>query len=255
VFPDECRLCEQPLTTFSRIPVCSACLSLPQPLESELFCRSCRTAFASEHALNEQGLCVICRQGDASFDFAYSFGSYEGPLKKLIHLLKYGKVEILAAPLSRFLLRALPRDLNFDHVIAMPMHWRKRWERGFNQADLLGTPVAERFGLRLSGNLCRNRYTKSQAGLDEQQRRKNLKGSFSVRRPDQIKGKKILLIDDVFTTGATLRAAARTLKEAGAAHVSVLTLARVDRHMSQSISAPLGESKPDSAVLARMEAS
>jgi ComF family protein len=153
------------------------------------------------------------------------------------------------------LLRALPRDLNFDHVMAMPMHWRKRWERGFNQADLLGSPVAKRFGLKLAGNLYRQRYTKSQAGLDEQGRQKNLKKSFSVRRPDQITGKRILLIDDVFTTGATLRAAARMLKEAGAAHVSVLTLARVDRRMNQSISAPLGERMPDSAVFAGMEAS
>lgn len=197
----------------------------------------------------------MCRQGGTGFDFAYSFGSYEGPLKKLIHLFKYGKVESLSPPLGQLLLRALPRDLHFDQVMAMPMHWRKRWERGFNQADLLAAPVARRLGLKLSANLCRQRYTKSQAGLDEQERQKNLKGSFSVRRPDQVKAKHILLIDDVFTTGATLRAAARALKEAGTAHVSVLTLARVDRRMSQSISAPLGESMPDSAVFVGMEAS
>jgi len=197
----------------------------------------------------------VCRQGHTSFDLAYSFGSYEGSLQKLIHLFKYAKIETLAAPLSRLLLRALPRDLNFDHVMAMPMHWRKQWERGFNQAELLAGPIARRFGLKLSGNLRRKRYTKSQAGLDEQERQKNLKGSFSVRRPDRIIGKRILLIDDVFTTGATLRAAAQALKDAGAAHVFVLTLARVDRRSSQSISAPLGRSKPNAAALAGMEAS
>jgi ComF family protein len=197
----------------------------------------------------------MCRLGDRSFDFAYSFGSYDGSLQKLIHLFKYGKVESLAGPLSRLLLRALPRDLNFDQIIAMPMHWRKQWERGFNQAELLAAPVARRFGLKLSGNLRRKRYTKSQAGLDEHERQKNLKGSFSVRRPEQITGKRVLLIDDVFTTGATLRAGAQALKDAGATHVSVLTLARVDRRSTQSISAPSGQSKPDAVVLAGMEAS
>ncbi len=192
----------------------------------------------------------MCRQGGGSFDFAYSFGNFEGSLQKLIHLFKYGKVESLAGPLSRLLLRALPRDLNFDHVMAMPMHWRKRWERGFNQAELLAMPLARRFGLKLSGNLRRKRYTKSQAGLDERERRENLKGSFAVRRPEQITSKRVLLIDDVFTTGATLRAAAEALKNAGAVHVSVLTLARVDRRGSETSFAPSAQRQPNPAVLA-----
>jgi ComF family protein len=111
------------------------------------------------------------------------------------------------------------------------MHWRKRWERGFNQAELLARPVARRYGLALSTNLKRKRYTKAQAGLTEARRLENAKGSFAIARPGEIRGKRVLLIDDVFTTGATLRAAAAILKEAGAAHVSALTLARVDRRV------------------------
>lgn len=229
IFPDECRLCEQSLTGVSRVPVCVSCLSLPQPLQTEFFCRSCRTPFLEAYALDGNGLCTICRESQVSFDAAYSFGSFEDSLQQLIHLFKYGKVESLAAPLSRLLLRALPREKDFDLVMAMPMHWRKQWERGFNQAELLAIPVAKRFGLKLATNLQRKRYTKSQAGLDEQERRENLRGSFSIRRPEQIAGKRILLVDDVFTTGTTLREAAEALKSAGAAHVSVLTLARVDR--------------------------
>ena len=106
-------------------------------------------------------------------------------------------------------------DERFDVVIAMPMHWRKRWERGFNQAELLAKPVAKRCGLKLSTNLRRKRYTKAQAALTEVQRRDNLKDSFCVRNAQQIAGKRILLIDDVFTTGATLRSAASELKAAG----------------------------------------
>ncbi len=123
----------------------------------------------------------------------------------------------------------MPLDQRFDVIIAMPMHWRKRWERGFNQADLLARPLAKRYGLKAATNLRRKRYTKSQAGLTERERQENLKGSFCVIRAEQIAQKRVLLVDDVFTTGATLRAAAGVLKSAGAAHVSALTLARVDR--------------------------
>lgn len=164
-----------------------------------------------------------------NFDTAYSFGSYEGALQKLIHLFKYARVETLAGPLSRLLIRGLPLEQRFDAVVAMPMHWRKTWERGFNQAELLARPVARRYGVKLAKNLRRTRYTKPQAGLKEASRRENLKGSFRVRKAEQIAGKRVLLIDDVFTTGATLRAAAAELKAAGAVHVSALTLARVDR--------------------------
>jgi len=164
-----------------------------------------------------------------NFDSAYSFGSYDGPLQKLIHLFKYGKVETLAGPLSALLVRALPLDQRFDVVIAMPMHWRKRWERGFNQAELLARPIAKRHGLRLASNLRRSRYTKPQASLPESARNENLRNSFRVRNAHQVAGKRVLLIDDVFTTGATLRAAAGALKAAGATQVSALTLARVDR--------------------------
>jgi ComF family protein len=237
-FPDDCRLCEQPLRTVSRVPVCPACLALPKPLESEFFCLGCRTPFSSAFALGDDGFCSLCRQGLVGFDAAYSFGSYEGPLRKLIHLFKYGKVESLAGPLSRFLLTAVPLDVEFDLVIAMPMHWRKQWERGFNQAELLAAPVARRYGLNPGTNLRRQRYTVAQASLTEAQRLKNLDKSFCVKRAAEVSGKRILLIDDVFTTGTTLRTAAEALKAAGAAHVSALTLARVDRRLEAELPSP-----------------
>ena len=150
MFPDDCRLCDQPLLNVSRIPVCKACLSLPQPLQAEFFCQTCRTPFLSPYPLDHDGQCATCRENAVNFDFAYSFGSYEGPLRKLVQLFKYGKVETLAGPLSALLLRAVPRDQNFDAIVAMPMHWRKQWERGFNQAELLAQPVARRYGLKLA---------------------------------------------------------------------------------------------------------
>lgn len=180
-------------------------------------------------ALDRQGLCELCRAKGPAFDAAYIFGAYEGALPELIRLFKYGKVETLASPLSRMLLRALPLTERFDAVVPMPMHWRKRWTRGFNQAELLARPVARRLGTKLSANLRRRRYTSSQASLDEVQRRRNPENSFRVTKAQHLTGKRVLLIDDVFTTGSTLRAAASALKDAGVAHVSILALARADR--------------------------
>jgi predicted amidophosphoribosyltransferase len=120
----------------------------------------------------------------------------------------------------------------------MPMHWRKQWERGFNQAELLAAPVARRYGLNPGTNLRRQRYTVAQASLTEAQRLKNLDKSFCVKRAAEVSGKRILLIDDVFTTGTTLRTAAEALKAAGAAHVSALTLARVDRRLEAELPSP-----------------
>jgi len=202
------------------------------------------------YPLDEYDLCTVCRESLVNFDTVYSFGSYEGPLRKLIHLFKYGKVETLAAPLSRLLIRSLPLDQRFDVIVAMPMHWRKRWERGFNQAELLAKPVAKRYGVKLATNLRRKRQTKAQAGLTEAQRLANAKDSFLIRRSEEINGKRVLLVDDVFTTGATLRAAAAALKKAGAAHVSALTLARVDRRGLDTVSVSAGRTVR-AAALAR----
>lgn len=197
----------------------------------DYFCQVCRTPFLSPHSLDRHGLCHVCSQSLVNFDAAYSFASYDGVLRKLIQLFKYGKVETLAVPLSRLLIKSLPFGENFDAIIAMPLHWRKRWERGFNQAELLAAPVARRYGLKLNRNLSRTRYTKAQAGLNEQERQKNLKNSFIVKRAAEIAGKRVLLVDDVLTTGATLRAAAAALKSSGASRVTALTLARVDHRV------------------------
>lgn len=232
IFPDNCRLCEAPLKAISRIPVCPACLAKPQPLNAEFFCVSCRTPFLNEHPLDSEGLCALCRLGLNGFDAAYSFGLYETELRQLIHLFKYGRVQTLAKPLGRLLVSALPREEHFDLIVPMPMHWLRRWQRGFNQADLLARELGRRTHLTVRHAVRRVHHKRAQAGLTNSKRRLNVQGAFRVKNASAIRGKRILLIDDVMTTGATASACARVLKRAGAAHISLLTVGRVDRRIA-----------------------
>ena len=166
------------------------------------------------------------------FDAAYSFGAYDGALRELIHIFKYGKVRSLAWPLGELLARALARDERYDLVTAVPLHWRRRWQRGFNQAELLARQIERRTGVPFGRTLRRVRSTPAQAGLSNTARRRNVRSAFARRRrgPD-LSGRRVLLIDDVMTTGSTAAACARVLKDAGAARVALLTVARVDRRM------------------------
>jgi ComF family protein len=240
LFPDECRICQRALTEWTRVPVCRECLAAPAPLETEFFCTACHTPFANAFPLDGLGVCAACREGLRGFDRAASFGFYEGTLRGLIHLYKYKGMKPLAGPLARFLDRAVPIDQEFDAVVAVPLHWRKRWQRGFNQAELLAREVAKRRRVPLLKALKRKRATAVQASLASAGRRRNVAGAFAMRPGRSVAGKKILLIDDVMTTGATASACASVLKRAGAQSVSLVTLARVDRraYLAGSPAAP-----------------
>jgi len=231
VFPEGCRICGRQLEQVSRVPVCEGCLSAPQPLTAEHFCTACRTPFQNRFPLDEQGLCALCRLGLRGFDAAYSAGAYEGVLRELVHLFKYGRVKSLARPLGERLALAIPREARFEVIVPVPLHWRRRLTRGFNQARLLARAVARRYAVPVASVLRRRRRTDSQAGLTHAQRRANVSGAFAVRRPEQVRGRRVLLVDDVMTTGATAAACAVALKRAGASYVAVLTLARADRRM------------------------
>jgi ComF family protein len=199
-------------------------------LIAEFFCVSCRTPFQNAFPLDAEGRCALCRTGLRGFDAAYCFGSYEGTLRELIHLYKYDRIQTLARPLADLLAAALPLDERFDAVTPVPLHWRKQWQRGFNQSDLLARAVARRRGIPVVRALRRTRSTQTQAGLSNTERRKNVAAAFQCRRSGEtLAGRRVLLIDDVMTTGSTAAACARVLKQAGAARVVLLTVARVDR--------------------------
>jgi len=209
--------------------VCAECLESPTPHDAEFRCTCCNTPFINAYPLDSAGLCAACRAGLRGFDRAFSFGFYEGPLRALIHLFKYSGMKPLARHLGDYLCRAVEADESFDLLVPVPLHWRKRWRRGFNQSELLARAVARRRGTPVLHALRRKKLTASQAGLASASRRRNVAGAFLLRSGADIKGKRILLIDDVMTTGATANACAHALKRGGAKSVSLATLARVDR--------------------------
>jgi ComF family protein len=204
-------------------------MAAPVAHDAEYFCAVCHAPFANAWPLDEQGVCGACRSGLRGFDHAASFGMYEGALRSLIHLFKYSGMKPLALPLAQYLEKAISIDEAFDAVVAVPLYWRKKWDRGFNQAELLARHVAKRRGIPLLNPLRRKRATNTQAGLASAGRRRNVAGAFVLRANQDLAGKKILLIDDVMTTGATAGACAAVLKRGGAKSISLLTLARVDR--------------------------
>jgi ComF family protein len=232
VFPENCAVCDAPLANVSRVPVCEGCLASPQPLAAEYYCLSCHAPFMNRYPLDENGRCILCRRGLNGFDAAYAFGSYEGTLKKLIQLLKYGGITTLSQPLGALLAAAVPRERAFDVVVPMPMHWRRRFSRGFNQSELLARVFAKRFNLKTANAVRKSKATPPQAGLTGAQRRRNVTGTFAVPKPELVRGKRVLLVDDVLTTGATAAACARALKRAGAGWVAVVTVARADRRFA-----------------------
>lgn len=232
VFPDDCRVCGQPLREVSRIPVCRKCLHEPSAMSADYFCKDCQTPFLNRFPLDENGRCALCRLGANGFDTVYTFGSYEETLRELIHLFKYNRVRPLVRPLGQLLARAVPPERQFDMVVPMPLHWRKRWSRGYNQSELLAKEIARMRGLPVGKIVRRVKPTAPQAGLSNSKRRLNVRGAFKIRDGANVKGLRVLLIDDVLTTGATASACAKVLKRAGAKHVAVAAVARTDRRIS-----------------------
>jgi ComF family protein len=178
------------------------------------------------------GRCHGCREFEPEFDRAVSFGEYAGALRGLIHLLKYDGVLPASPVLGRFLAETISQLERGEDtkplLVPVPLHSSKRGERGFNQAELIVRSAVKCLADQpdVATVLKRQRATHSQVGLTREERIKNMHGAFRVSDPERVKGRTVIVVDDVMTTGTTVSECARVLKEAGAEKVWAATVAR-----------------------------
>jgi ComF family protein len=239
LLPTSCALCGSPLPQLSSVPICDACW-MEFPVKSGPLCARCGDSLAAPLLAgpSSSGLCRTCRMAPPPFERAVAYGPYQGRMRAAIHALKYDRLHAAARGLGRMLAEAIaqlageaPQEML---VVPVPLHKSKYAQRGFNQARslamhsliFLGKTHPEWRLTLASSTLMRLRATESQAGLTPRQRRLNVRGAFTVSDSAAVAGKHILVVDDIFTTGSTARAAAKTLMEAGADSVWVATLAR-----------------------------
>jgi ComF family protein len=204
-----------------------------------------------------EAICGLCQQLHPPFEKAVAYGSYDGGLRDLIHLLKYQQVRPAAAVLGRMLAEAITSlaDTIPAGTIAMipvPLHKHKQAQRGFNQSELIARAAWKQLGRTdrfqmLAGVLLRRRETGSQIGLTRHQRMENMRGAFAVADAKQISGRNLLLVDDVFTTGTTAAECSRVLRRAGANRVWVATVARTLK-ISEVFAVPEQDVEKDSEV-------
>jgi ComF family protein len=236
LYPPRCAACGVSLPIETTRRVCASCLAAVEPPRPPL-CVACGTPLGGRDG-DER--CDHCRAAPPAFDSARAIARYRagvndaardgsGTVAALLRRHKYGLDQSLGRALAEFLDAAPALDPGaFDVVIPVPLHRsRLRW-RGFNQAALLGAALARRLDCPLDvSSLARVRSTPPQTARDRAQRTRNVRDAFAVRRPSCVAGRRVLLVDDVMTTGATADECARVLRAAGARRIDVLTLARV----------------------------
>jgi competence protein ComFC len=217
--------------------VCNLPISLEE-LKSEFLCSFClkKIKFIIPPVCEKCGrpsnspICSECnKKHNFSFEKAFSVALYEGIWKELIHLFKYNKNDRLDKFLAEFLVELIlnnPYLKESDSIIPVPLHRWDRWKRGYNQTHLLAYWVSSMTGIPIwANNLIKHKKIPSQTTLSGKDRLKNIKGAFIVKKPKILKNKKVLLIDDVFTTGSTVNECSKVLLEAKASQVNVITLA------------------------------
>ena len=229
ILPPICHICRSFIPNAGNLHICPTCRDR-LPLVSSPLCVICGIPFTgtgSDHR------CGACLTHPPHFDTARAHFLYEGALRDLIHSFKYNQNTKLRYPLALLTLEGVSEllpDHNPNLIIPVPLHRSRLRQRGFNQAVLLGRVLSRQLSLpMLTDVLVRTRSTEPQIELSAAERRLNVKGAFKVRKPDRVAGKRILLLDDVMTTGSTMDECAKELKRAGADVVIAATIARTAR--------------------------
>jgi ComF family protein len=229
VFPARCPVCETVLGDGRRDPLCGACWTAIERVAPPV-CDACGLPFAvfvGSAVASRGGRCGECASMPPAFDWARAGGVYAGPLREAVQRLKFARKPALARPLATLVLEQWAERLpSVDAVVPVPLARARERERGFNQAGLLAERLAGRLGCRVQARwLARARDTRPQTDLDATERRANVRGAFVAS--SAVAGRRLVLVDDVLTTGATVGECARVLRAAGAVGVGVLTVARV----------------------------
>jgi competence protein ComFC len=192
------------------------------------FCDKCSEQFLG--AITGSFSCANCAHRRLYFDAAVSSYRSRGIVRRLVHQFKYGRQFHLRHPLAHWLGETLHdprlRDRRFDILVPVPLHPARERERGFNQAQLLGELLSHKSSIPVRSALERIRYTTTQTAFDRTERMENLRDAFRLRKNMYVRDLRVLLIDDVLTTGSTLSECARVLKRAGAVSVHAATAAR-----------------------------
>lgn len=242
IFPPRCLTCGAILERRDSLPFCPACLSGIRFIRSPL-CPRCGVPFPLPEGADH--LCGDCLATERPYAVARAVGYYDETLLTAIHLFKYrGKTgigEVLGRIMADFA-GGIWDMKAFSLLLPVPLHRKRLRERGFNQAAILAGALAKRFSLPLDFMTLRREVpTAPQVGLGLEERQTNVRGAFAVRKPERIAGRRVLLVDDVFTTGSTLSECAAVLMQAEAEAVAVLTLARAVRGHAAPETAMLGE--------------
>ena len=222
LYPAKCRACDDFLGVASVPYICANCWQDVQFLEPP-WCDICGTP-------GVDGLCDACAISPPRYGKLRTIALYQTTLQQAIHLFKFQKKKAFARHLIQLMNAHIPSDCSiaaYDFVLPIPIHKKRLRERGFNQATLLADGIAKVEGVPvLTDVLVRKRHTVAQSSLDSAARQQNIVGAFEVRNPNIISGKQLLVVDDVFTTGATIGEAVSELWTADPAEIDVLTLAR-----------------------------
>ena len=227
VYPRNCQLCHVPLAEPETGVICRACTGKVRFIEPP-FCGRCALPFAGEPA--EVYRCGHCAELEFDFSRAVAACTAEGVAREVIHRFKYGRQLYFARHLEEWLIGAAWRWIDWEPIgaiVPVPLHPRKQRDREFNQAEILAQALGQAMTKPVAVRALRRvRDTATQTRLDAKERAANLRGAFAARQADAVAGQRVVLVDDVFTTGATLDSCAKVLRAAGAVEVIALTVAR-----------------------------
>jgi ComF family protein len=228
IFPPQCLGCSEILHPQSGQLFCPVCKKKIKFITGDI-CPVCGTIFPDSPAKSH--LCGNCMENKTYFSCARAVVSYETIILDAIHQFKYGNNISVGALLASFMADFSFPDVDFTGyslIIPVPLHIKRLRQRGFNQSLILARALAKKKQIPVNFSLLkRNKFTETQTGLNKAERNKNIKGAFEVSDKKKIVGKNVILVDDVYTTGATINECAKILTKAGAQKVTVLTLARV----------------------------